>query len=119
MTAILAAIRNCGNRQLRWRSLSHETHRDTHLSNEPMLLCRPHTAGKPVIYSSAGRVPPNSNIIIIIIVSPSKWGLDNNRLYLLRGSHWLYHIRRTWGEFLRTVCRVTFLKLYSSTTLNC
>lgn len=53
-------------------SLSHETHRDTHLSNEPMLLCRPHTAGKPVIYSSAA-IPPNSNIIIIIIVSPSKW----------------------------------------------
>lgn len=34
---------------------------------------------------------------------PFKMGLDNNRLYLLRGSHWLYHIRRTWGEFLRTV----------------
>lgn len=48
---------------------------------------------------------------------PFKMGLDNNRLYLLRGSHWLYHIRRTWGEFLRTVSS-HFSRTYKSTTLN-
>ncbi|KAL0121861.1 hypothetical protein PUN28_006972 [Cardiocondyla obscurior] len=49
-----------------------------------MVLCRPHAASKPVIYSSTRPRTTQLQYNHYNYCLPFKMGLDNNRLYLLR-----------------------------------